>query len=152
MADGILIPIDFSDVTEVVLAQAGQLAKALGAKTWLIHVAEAKLSYFADSDVGPVMIRESVAQQFREEHLKLQQYEQSFRAEGLEVTSMLVKGTPAEKIVDEARRLKPDLIVLGSHGHGALHHLLMGSVSEGVLKKAKCPVVIVPSRDSSGGH
>jgi len=38
------------------------------------------------------------------------------------------------------------MILLGSHGHGALYHLLIGSVSEGVIRKASCPVIIIPSK------
>jgi nucleotide-binding universal stress UspA family protein len=145
MAGNILVPIDFSDVTETVLAQARRLADALGAKTWLIHVASARPD-FLGYEVGPVNVRDSVARQLHKEHEQLQQYQDEFRAEGLIATALLVPGVPPKKILEEAERLKPDLIVIGSHGHGALFHLLAGSVCEGVLKHAPCPVVVVPAR------
>ncbi|MBW2274656.1 MAG: universal stress protein, partial [Deltaproteobacteria bacterium] len=49
-------------------------------------------------------------------------------------------------ILAEAKRLAADMIVMGSHGHGALYRALLGSVSEGVLHKATCPLTIVPGR------
>jgi nucleotide-binding universal stress UspA family protein len=59
---------------------------------------------------------------------------------------MLVSGLPARKILGEADRLEATLIVMGSHGHGALFNLLMGTVCNGVLRKSRCPVVVVPAR------
>jgi len=51
-----------------------------------------------------------------------------------------------DKILREAREQNAGLIVMGSHGHGALYELLIGSVTQGVMKSAQCPVVIVPSK------
>jgi nucleotide-binding universal stress UspA family protein len=57
---------------------------------------------------------------------------------------LLVQGPAADVIVLEADRLRADIIVLGSHGHGAMRHLLLGSVSDAVLRKTTRPVLIVP--------
>jgi nucleotide-binding universal stress UspA family protein len=93
------------------------------------------------------LIRENVSALHAQE--LLQRYLDALRSQGLTVIPILVSGKPIEKILLEAERLQPVLIVLGSHGHGALHHLLLGSVSEGVLRKANSPVVIVPCRTMS---
>jgi nucleotide-binding universal stress UspA family protein len=50
-----------------------------------------------------------------------------------------------ESIVAEAQRLNADMIVVGSHHHGALYNLVVGSVTGDVLKRAKCPVLVVPN-------
>ncbi|HDY68944.1 MAG TPA: universal stress protein [Candidatus Scalindua sp.] len=50
-------------------------------------------------------------------------------------------------ILDESSKLKIDLIVVGSHGHGAVYHLIVGSVSEEVLQRSSCPVLVVPTHD-----
>ncbi|HAU36634.1 MAG TPA: universal stress protein [Phycisphaerales bacterium] len=144
MSDSILVPVDFSDVTEAVLAEAAAAAKAHGAKVWLIHVAAPEPS-FVGYEVGPVFIREDVAEQLRQQHQKLQQYQQLLREQSVETTAMLVPGDPARKIPEEAARLQPRMIVLGSHGHGALHQLLAGSVCQAVLKQRLCPVLVVPA-------
>jgi len=145
MASSVVVPVDFSEGTEAVLAEAAKLAKALGAKVWLLHVAVAEPD-FVGFEVGPVYIRDSVAEELREAHQKIQRHQEALREQGLDVTAMLLPGEAAEKIVAKARELKSDLIVLGSHGHGALYHLLMGSVCAAVLKDAPCPVVVVPAK------
>jgi len=147
MSENILVPIDFSGATDAVVAKAAQLTKALGAKTWLIHAAVPEPD-FVGYEVGPEYIRDSAARHLRKEHQKLWEYKDKLRAEGVEVTAMLVPGEAVEKIIQEADSLEADWIVLGSHGHGAFHDLLAGSVCQGVLSKATCPLVIVPSRPS----
>lgn len=147
MSENILVPIDFSDVTDAVIARASQLAKALGAKVWMIHTAVPEPD-FVGYEVGPEYIRDSAARHLREEHQKLGEYQEKLRADGVDVTAMLVPGEAVDKIIQEAESLEADWIVLGSHGHGALHNLLAGSVCQGVLSRASCPVVIVPSRPS----
>jgi nucleotide-binding universal stress UspA family protein len=54
-------------------------------------------------------------------------------------------GRPAATILDQARKLKPDLIVLGSHGHGLMHDLILGSTAQGVIRRSPCPVLVVPA-------
>ena len=61
------------------------------------------------------------------------------RARGIDCTALLIQGSTPETLVREAARLHADLIMLGSHGHGAIHRALLGSVSEGVLHHARLP-------------
>lgn len=143
MTHSILVPIDFSDITHAVLREAQKLAKALSAKVWLIHVGSVEPDVMGAESL-PVMVRDSSARQLRTQHQKLQEYEKWLRDQGTQTTSMLVSGLPDEKILAECDRLKPDFVLMGSHGHGALHDLLMGSVCEKVLRRSKCPVVVVP--------
>jgi len=67
------------------------------------------------------------------------------RKAGLDTTALLVHGATVETILKEASELEVDMIVIGSHGRGAMHQLLMGSVSEGVLRKSRCPILVVPT-------
>jgi nucleotide-binding universal stress UspA family protein len=60
-----------------------------------------------------------------------------------------VQGATVETILKEALKLDVDMIVAGSHGRGAMYQLLVGSVSEGVLHKSKCPVIVVPTHERS---
>ena len=148
MSNNILAPIDFSDVTNAVVDHAALLARALGAKVWLIHTAVPEPD-FVGYEVGPEYIRDSAARHLRDEHQKLGECQEKLREIDVNVTAMLVPGDAVEKILQEAQRLEIDWIVLGSHGYGALYNLLAGSVCQGVLSKAQCPVVIVPSRPSN---
>jgi nucleotide-binding universal stress UspA family protein len=141
----ILVPVDFSDVTGGVIEEARVLCEALGAKLWLVHAA-APDPDFVGYDGGPQSVRDSVAQHLREEHRDLQQRAEELRANGIDAVALLIQGPTVETILGEAKRLEADMIVMGSHGHGALYRALLGSISEGVLHKATCPLTIVPAR------
>jgi nucleotide-binding universal stress UspA family protein len=142
----ILIAIDFSKGTSIILAEAKKYAEHFPADYWLIHVAEPD-PYFVGYEPGPQTVRDDVAKKFRKEHQLIQQQADEIRKQGVNVTPLLVQGPAAETILKEAENLKIDLIVIGSHGHGALHNLLLGSVSQAVLKNAKVPVLIVPTHE-----
>ena len=140
----ILVPVDFSDVTDAVVATAGHLARGFNASLRLIHVAPGEPE-FIGYEPGPQTVRDHVAQDHRDEHRRLQAIGEKLKQDGFQATTLLVQGQPPEKILHEAHRAAADLIVMGSHGHGALYHLVLGSVSDAVLRKAPCPVLLVPS-------
>lgn len=139
----ILVPVDFSKVTEAALRTAAALAGPLQAELILLHIA-APDPEFVGYETGPASVRQAVAHQLAAEHKRLQELQHDLEGKSLRVTALLIQGYTVEKILAEAERLPADLIIMGSHGHGGLHHLLMGSVAEGVVRKAPCPVVLVP--------
>jgi nucleotide-binding universal stress UspA family protein len=148
MSNAILLPVDFSDVTEAVVAEAVRLGRALGAALHLLHVATPE-PQFIGYEMGPILVRDGVAAHLRQQRGQLNEWAAKIRRDGQDVTATLVSGEPVARILEHARRMGPLCIVLGSHGHGAFHHLLAGSVCTGVLRKAACPVHIVPSRAQS---
>jgi nucleotide-binding universal stress UspA family protein len=141
----ILAAIDFSEVTEHVVGRSALLAEALGSRLWLVHVA-APDPDFAGYDAGPDVVRDQVAKHLREEHRALQTMAEELRGRGIDTTALLVQGATVATILQEATKLEADLIVVGSHGRGAISRALLGSTSEGVLHKAVVPVLIVPTR------
>lgn len=140
----ILVPVDFSDTTPPVLAEAQVLAQALGCDLVLLKVAEPEPD-FVGFEPGPVTVRVAVAHDYRAEHVRLDELKAQAAAGGLAVTALHVQGPIVEKILDQATERGARMIVMGSHGHGALYELLVGSITQGVLKGAKCPVVVVPA-------
>ena len=140
----ILAPIDFSDVTGAVVESAAGIAKAFQASLYLLHVAPPDPDFIV-YEPGPQTVRDSVARKIRKEQHQLQELESEMKGKGLDVHALLVQGATTGKILQEAKRLQAEMIVIGSHGHGALQKLLVGSVAEGILRKAPCPVLIVPS-------
>jgi nucleotide-binding universal stress UspA family protein len=141
----ILVAIDFSDATETIVLQAEKIAAALSATVWLLHVAEPEPD-FIGYQPGPQTERDFLAERFHAEHRSIQQIADRLRTTGLETTALLIQGATAETIVDQASKLKVDMIIVGSHGRGAMYQLLVGSVSEGVLRVAACPTLVVPTR------
>jgi nucleotide-binding universal stress UspA family protein len=154
----ILVAIDFSDAFGKVIQEAEILAKALSAEVTLLHVTAPELgagvSYTAfepDLLIGgiepdPQSVRDSLAQRYQHEHGRLQEISRQMREGGLECRALLVQGDSAEEILVEAEKLAADMILLGSHGKGMAAKLLLGSTSEGVLRKSRMPVHIVPTR------
>lgn len=70
---------------------------------------------------------------------------ESLRLKGLDAKGLLVQGSTVETILKQADKLEAQMIVMGSHGRGAIYKMLVGSVSEGVLHGAQCPVLVVPT-------
>ena len=66
--------------------------------------------------------------------------------EGIETTALLIQGEFAKSILQEAERLKVDFIAMGTHGHGAMHDLIVGSVGNAVIRDTTLPVLLVPLR------
>jgi nucleotide-binding universal stress UspA family protein len=145
----ILAFIDFSDVTDAVVENAADLARAFKAKLILVHVTTPEADY-EGGEMRTNISREGVAGEMHRYHHRLQKLESDYRDAGIDATSLLVRSTsargkPVRKILQEIMRVRPDLIVVGSHGHGLVHKVLLGSVSSAVVRKAPCPVVVVPA-------
>jgi len=140
----ILVPVDFSDVTARVVETARQLAQAFASRIVLLNVAEPEPD-FVGFEPGPITVRQSVARDFKVERQRLDEIKALAAAGGVDVQALHIQGPSVEKILHEAGEQEASWIVMGSHGHGAFYELLVGSVTNGVLKGAKCPVVIVPA-------
>jgi len=140
----ILIGVDLSDSTGKIVKIAMELAKALSARVWLLHVAEPDPD-FVGFEAGPQSVRDSLSKTFHDEHCQIQEIADRFRTAGLDATALLVQGETAETILKEASKLGVDMIVVGSHGRGAMYHLVVGSISEGVLHGSECPILVVPT-------
>jgi nucleotide-binding universal stress UspA family protein len=143
----ILIPLDDSPATPIVINTAIEIARELGSRLCLLHIAvidSISIGYDLESAIG----REETAKVLHRDHQWLLTLEKDLQQRGLAVTAILRRGEIVPEILREAERLHPYLIIIGSHGHAALHHLLLGSVSSGVLHGASCPVLIIPTRNA----
>lgn len=145
----IVVAIDFSDVSDRLVEEVAAIARGHGGYLWLVHVAPPDPD-FVGYEVGPQTERDRVARELRDEHRQLQAIAEGLRARGLEATALLVQGPTVQTLLDEAEKLEADWIALGSHGRGFAYRALLGSVSEGVLHRAKVPVLIVPARPADG--
>ena len=156
----ILVPIDFSDATPVVIDLARQLGKALDAEIHLIHVKELSAATAPGTlgyglagmpELAPmsgVPVFDPMPQPLpvdESQKLKLAQWQKEIAQDGIKVSLHEPTGAVAEEILNQADVLNADLIVMGTHGHGAMYTLLVGSVTKGVLKHSARPVLLVPA-------
>jgi nucleotide-binding universal stress UspA family protein len=121
-----------------------EIAKAVSGKLWFLHVAEPEPD-FIGYEVGPQSVRDSLSIKFREQHRMLQEIADRVRKGGVDATALLVQGSTVETILAKAAKLGADMIIVGTHGRGAMYQLLVGSVSEGLLHNSECPILIVPT-------
>ncbi|MEM7657201.1 MAG: universal stress protein [Bacteroidota bacterium] len=139
----LLVAVDFGPQTDQLLAKTIAWAKAFEAKVWLVHIAAPEPD-FVGYDIGPQYIRDTRADLLREEHRNLQSYANLIQKQGMDAEGLLIQGATVDMIVEEAKKLEVDLIIMGHDEHGWLYQLLMGSTAAGVIKKADIPVLIVP--------
>ena len=140
----LLVCVDLSESTEIIVNKIEEITKAIPAKVWLLHNAVPEPD-FIEFKVDPLAARESLAKKFHVEHRQIQELASRMRKAGVETTALLVHGATVDTILKEASDLEVDMIVVGSHGRGAMYQLLMGSVSEAVLHKSRFPVLVVPT-------
>jgi len=134
-ASKILVATDFSAMSEGSLDVATSLARASGAKLLIVHVEEPPLAYGGiEFDYRPETPREATLRTLKE----VVPTDLSVPFE-----HRLIMGLPASAILDLAQQEMVDLIVLTTHGRTGLMRVVMGSVAEEVVRKAKCPVLTV---------
>ncbi|MDX1679581.1 MAG: universal stress protein [Akkermansiaceae bacterium] len=143
----IVVAVDFSNATEGVLEQAKTLAKAFPAELHLLHVMEPEPSYAA---YGFTPNEFPAMHDFQKEAKKrasdsLGKLVLSIQEDSVTVKSHVAEGSPLRCIADYVKEEGADLLVLGSHGHGAFASLLLGSVAEGMVRRALVPTLVVPA-------
>lgn len=154
----ILVALDLSESSQIVVEQAKKLAKALSSKLWLIHVANQNPELMYASTIADEIalsptdveeIRDAIAQKFKNEHRQLQQFSEELRSDGIDCNAILVQGSITKTILSEAAKLSADMVILGSKKKGVVDRFLLGSTSEGVLHKTLVPVLFVPTNDNT---
>ena len=144
----ILVPVDFSDCSLDALEYAAVVAQQAKASLMLLHVLE-PVSYGLDFTLGHSLTREQVRETWTK---RLEELAASLRVRQVPVESQLRGGVPADSILDSARTLPCDIIVMGTHGRRGISHAISGSVAEAVLRKASCPVLMVRNPKFGPGH
>lgn len=141
-----LVPIDFSSATSKVMKAIEKHVPKKGTSLLLLHAAEPDPA-FVGFEAGPEVVREQVAGEFKREHRDIQNLSEALRKKNYNCQGLLIQGPTVKTILETAKRHKVDMIIMGTHGRSAMFQILVGSVSEGVLHHAKCPVLLIPMKD-----
>jgi universal stress protein A len=141
-----LLPVDFSEHSKKTIQYARQLAALTNASIRLLHVFQIP-DYPAAFYHGLYLVHEAVRIHVetakREATAQLSLIAEQMRAKGLQAEPILRHGNPYEEIVNAAKEIGVDLIVIGSHGYTGLGRLLLGSTADRFLQYAPCPVLVV---------
>jgi universal stress protein A len=138
----ILVPIDFSVHSKNALKFAVPLAQQFGASLHLVYVVEPTV-YPADLGFGQVVlpgVEDELRQKGSEELKALIERE----IEGkVDASSSVRTGNPHHEILQEAEEKDVDIIVVATHGHSGVEHMLFGSTADRIVRHAKCPVLTI---------
>jgi len=140
----IIAPIDFSVTTPPVIKTATYLASISKTPLILCHVVE-PIPQFVSGDASFTPVQIPVPQDTAHFAQQLEEWEKKAKETYSETSSRLLTGLAVEEVLSLAKLLSASFLVLGSHGHGALYNLFVGSVVTGILKRAPLPVVVVPA-------
>ncbi len=136
----ILVPIDFSDYSKGALKYAVEIAKKFNAKMYLIYVIE-PVVYPSDFSMGQVSIPAVDHDSFNRSKNELKKLAEMEIDSTIEVEVIIKSGKPFVEINESASEKDIDLIIIATHGHTGVEHLLFGSTAEKVVRKAPCPVL-----------
>lgn len=140
----IMVPVDFSPCSLTGLKYALKFAKEFGARLVVLHI----------TDLGPVMMTTACGDYDSPTYLeaarrrcddRMQAFLKQVDFGGVPVDTFSVPGYCPAAIYEAAEKRGADLIVMSTHGRTGLRHALLGSVAEGTVRHARCPVLVVPS-------
>jgi nucleotide-binding universal stress UspA family protein len=138
----VLIAVDSEPVAAHAADIGGELARLAGAEVAFVHVIDPELVNAADTGIQPAVLAATAKGEARkligEFRLRLPR-----QANVLEFVQI---GSPVGEVVKAAKDWPADLIVIGSHGRGGIKRALLGSVAEGVMRQAPCPVLVVRAK------
>lgn len=138
----LLVAVDFSEAGEAIVETAREIALAYDAEIDLVHVLQSVALPGAYGAEPLQLDDDAIEEEFR---ARLHEAAQPLREADLAVTPHLLRGHPAEALLDFAADHPVDLIVLATHGRTGVRRFLLGSVAEKTLRRAPCPVFIVKS-------
>ena len=139
----ILVPTDFSKSSENALRYAVAFVEKFGAQLYLLHVVQ-DLTWFIPEAILVAPASIPPAEQFHTAaRTALDRVLAGITSPGIKTQADVRQGSPFQAIVEFAREQNIDLIVMGTHGHTGLAHILLGSTAERVVRRAPCPVLTV---------
>jgi universal stress protein A len=139
----ILVPVDFSACSKKALQYAIPFAKQFGAKLVLLHVIPMQFHYSADGfETETISAEEAQADVARKLCALIKELVPAKIPARVEIRH----GVEAAEIVNEAKKIEADIVILSTHGRTGRAHSLVGSVAEDVVRLAPCPVLVVRER------
>jgi len=146
----IVCPFDFSEVSSHALDQAAVLARRTGARLTVLHVFLSVMPTTGLSALDAATSQIIEPEDLQELRDRVATACRAATESGVALDIVIMGGAPVAVILEQAASRNADLIVMGTHGTSGFQHLLLGSVTEKVLRKATCPVLTVPPRAHTG--
>lgn len=139
----ILAPTDFSPHSEVGLRYACSLAERFGAKLHVLHILSEVVPVGPDPMIAPVLPPEYYSESEAQSREALKDALKPEWGRPVAVETAVKWGNPVEVVIEYARNMQVDLIVIATHGRTGLSHVLLGSVAERIVREGPCPVLTI---------
>ncbi|REC42464.1 universal stress protein [Chryseobacterium sp. 5_R23647] len=139
----IILPVDFGEKTDQLVDGAVKFAKEVNGKICLIHVAPTDIG-FAIGDMGYQYFPEVEENEIREELVLLNKINQRILAQDVECEHILKQGIAKDIILEYSDLKNANYIVMGSHGRSGIYDAFVGSLTKGLTKSSKIPVLVLP--------
>lgn len=136
----ILVPIDFSDYSKSALKYAQDFSEYFNAEIILIYVVE-PMVYPPDFSMGQIAIPAIDIELDKKAKIELEKLAHREINPNIKYQIVIKTGKPFVEIIQTASELDIDLIIIATHGHSGVEHILFGSTAEKVVRKAPCPVL-----------
>jgi nucleotide-binding universal stress UspA family protein len=148
----ILCPVDFSEFSRHALARAVAIARRQVAAVTVLHVVPVQVPIVISQFAAPVSVPLSLTSAERDRaRRELEDFVAPYRSNDVPIATMLVEASSVHgEIVAEAAHLRANLVVMGTHGRTGFQRLLLGSVTEKVLRTIRQPVLTVAAHDTQG--
>lgn len=145
--ENILVPLTVNKDSKNILDHAISIAEKFNAKIVVFHVLREPKMDLSEINYESGFLQKIKKQQEEEVKRELRSLIPEEYYEKYNLSTEMTSGQPFLEIVNKAKSLNADLIVMGTHGRSGLSHVLLGSVAEKVLRLAPCPVMIIRSKD-----
>jgi len=144
----ILVPTDFSPDGRAALVKAKEFARAFGSRIVILHAYRVDLPMSTPELGGGFLLPDQFYEDLRASATRqVEALAAATVKDGIKAEGLAVEDRPATAIVDAAKRLPADLIVMGTRGLTGLAHVVLGSVADRVLREASCPVLTVKATE-----
>lgn len=138
----ILVPTDFSDGSENALEHAIDIAKSMGATIHLVNVIQ-PVVYPTGIEIAHESLLNLEKDLEDNARRQLERIEQRLDNDKINYSCSILTGRADEQIIEYANSENIDLIVIATHGSSGFEHFLFGSTTEKVIRKTKCPILVV---------
>jgi universal stress protein A len=142
----IVVPVDFSEYSKKSLRYAVEFATNFSSEILLVYVIE-PVAYPADFSFGQIALPASETELRQRAEMQLEKLIETEIQSRVVARSFLRTGKPSSEILQLARDESADLIIIATHGHTGVEHVLFGSTAERVIRKAPCPVLSIRDKE-----
>lgn len=140
----ILVAINFEKNAKILVSKAEELALALNAKVWVLHVSEPDPDDFLSLEAGPQFAQDKRVENRKKDAALVKELTTLLQEKNIEAEGLLLEGPTAKTIRKEVQELNIDLVIAGHHKKNIFYQMFVSKIEQDLLDKSRVPVLLVP--------